>query len=383
MITTQLIERITSYFTKNFKDEPISIFSPGRINLIGEHTDYNDGFVFPAAIDKGIVAVIQKSKTSTCSVHALDLEETIEFSLDNIIPIEDGGWKNYVLGIVSELHKSGKKIDNFNLVFGGNIPDGAGLSSSAALENSIVFALNELFELELSKEEMIFISQQAEHSFVGVKCGIMDQFTSMFGQKGKALMLDCRNLKAIPVDIDFKEYGILLINTNVKHSLANSAYNNRRQVCEKIVELLEVKSLRDATETMLQEIRGQISEDEYQMALYVIQENCRVQRALHAIQSENIDTLGKLMLASHKGLSEQYNVSCEELDYLVDEAINDSNTIGARMMGGGFGGCVIQLIKKKVIDTYSNYIQTAYKTRFKIDCNIYTVELSEGTHKIY
>ncbi len=382
MTNLELITRVESCFTKKFNVAPVVVFSPGRINLIGEHTDYNDGFVFPAAIDKGIVAAVQKSKTDCCSVYAIDIEEKIEFSIDNIKPLEDGGWRNYVLGVVAGIQKKGKHIDNFNLVFGGNIPDGAGLSSSAALENSIVFGLNELFELGLSKEEMIFISQQAEHQFVGVKCGIMDQYASMYGQENMALQLDCRDLSAIPITIDFKEYGILLINTNVKHSLANSAYNDRRSVCERVAELLKISALRDATETILESVRNQVPEEAYQQALYVVQENTRVKDALQAIRNEDIHTLGKLLYASHKGLSEQYKVSSEELDYLVTEAKNNPHTIGARMMGGGFGGCVIQLTKKNEIEAYIRDIQKAYQEKFNSACSVYTVKLSKGTYRV-
>ena len=377
MPNAELIKRVEYYFNN------IIIFSPGRINLIGEHTDYNEGFVFPAAIDKGIVAAVQKSKNNGSTIHAIDVEEKLEFSLNNIQPIENGGWRNYVLGVVAGVQEKGKHIDNFNLVFGGNITDGAGLSSSAALENSIVFGLNELFELGLSKEEMIFISQQAEHNFVGVKCGIMDQYASMYGQENKALQLDCRDLSAIPVTIDFKEYKILLINTNVKHSLANSAYNDRRSVCEKVAELLKISALRDASEMVLAAIKNEISEEAYQQALYVIQENTRVKDALLAIKNDDINNLGKLLYASHKGLSEQYKVSCDELDYLVAEAINNTNTIGARKMGGGFGGCVIQLIHKNEIDTYSQNIQKSYQEKFNSACSVYTVKLSKGTHRIH
>ncbi|MBK5209079.1 MAG: galactokinase, partial [Flavobacteriaceae bacterium] len=211
-----LKQSIASEFFARFKEDSILIFSPGRINIIGEHTDYNEGFVFPAAIDKGIYAAIQKSTSDLCSVFAYNKNETYKFSLENIQPVENGDWRNYILGVVSEIQKKGVNLEPFNIVFGGDIPGGAGLSSSAALENSVVYGLNEVFNLGLTKKEMIFISQKAEHNYVGVKCGIMDQYASMFGQKNKALLLDCRIIKAIPFHIDFNEHELLLINTNVK-----------------------------------------------------------------------------------------------------------------------------------------------------------------------
>ena len=242
-----LISSLKERFISTFESEPAMIFSPGRINIIGEHTDYNDGYVFPAAVDKGIVAAIGKSDSRTSMVCANDINETIEFSLNNIRPLAQGSWQNYILGVVNEIQNRSKVIGNFNLVFGGDIPSGSGMSSSAALENSVVFGLNEIFNLGLTKQDMILISQKAEHNYVGVKCGIMDQYASMFGIEDNALLLDCRTIKSKPFEIDFKEYELILINTNVKHSLSESAYNDRRSVCESIADMLNVKALRDAT----------------------------------------------------------------------------------------------------------------------------------------
>lgn len=225
-----LIHKIRTSFQQTFKTEPLMIFSPGRINIIGEHTDYNDGFVFPAAVNKGIVAAIGKSDSKSSIAFAADKKETLEFSLNQIKPLVQGSWQNYILGVVAEIQNRSKTIGNFNIVFGGDIPGGAGMSSSAALENSVVFGLNELFDLGLSKDDMILISQKAEHNYVGLKCGIMDQYASMFGIKNNALLLDCRTVKSKPFEIDFKAYELILINTNVKHSLSDSAYNDRRSV---------------------------------------------------------------------------------------------------------------------------------------------------------
>lgn len=374
--------KIEREFSEKFKEDSILVFSPGRINIIGEHTDYNDGFVFPAAVDKGIIAAISKTDNDKCVAIASDLNETFEFNLENIQPLENGNWRNYILGVVGEIQKKGKQVGNFNIVFGGDIPNGSGMSSSAALENSVVFGLNELFGLGLSKTEMIFISQKAEHNYVGVNCGIMDQYASMFGQENHALLLDCRTTEATPFLIDFKEYELLLINTNVKHSLADSAYNNRREVCEKAASLLNIKALRDATEETLSTIKTEISEEDYQKALFVIQENNRVLEASKAMTENNIEKLGELIFGSHKGLSNQYQVSCDELDFLVDLAKESDLVIGSRMMGGGFGGCTINIVKKGQSDAFVEKVAPLYKAKFKKECSPYSVNISEGTRKI-
>lgn len=381
-MNTELISNIKTHFITKFQDNPIMIFSPGRINIIGEHTDYNDGFVFPAAVDKGIVAGLAKSNSGTSTAYAVDKEETIEFSVNNIKPHPQGSWQNYILGVVAEIQNSNKIIDNFNIAFGGNIPGGAGLSSSAALENSVVFGLNAVFNLGLTKEEMILISQKAEHNYVGVKCGIMDQYASMFGIKNNALLLDCRTIKSKPFEINFKDHELLLINTNVKHSLSDSAYNDRRSVCESIAGMLKVKALRDATEFDLESIKENITPENYQKALYVIQENDRVIKASEAIEAGDLETLGNLIYASHAGLQHQYKVSCEELDFLVEQAKLNGHVLGARMMGGGFGGCTINLIAKTATASFKKNVSEAYKNKFNKDCSLYFVKLSDGTEII-
>ncbi|WP_074406808.1 MULTISPECIES: galactokinase [Aquimarina] len=382
MTNESLLEKVKSTFLKRFDIKPVLSFSPGRINLIGEHTDYNDGFVFPAAINKGIISGIQKNNAMYCSVYAIDTNEVLEFSLQNIQPIKNGGWKNYVLGVVAEILKRDKTIYNFDLVFAGNIPLGAGLSSSAALENSVAFGLNEVFELGLTKEEMIYISQQAEHNYVGVQCGIMDQYASMFGKEGKALLLDCRDLKATYFSIDFKEYDIVLINTNVKHSLAESAYNERRSVCEAVAKHLEVSTLRDATYEALFTIKEEISEDYYQKALFIIQENERVLKVAIALDKKDYTIFGELLFESHNGLQNQYNVSCTELDFLIDQARQNPDILGARMMGGGFGGCTINIIKKGAADAFMNTVAPLYHKQFNKTLSRYDIQIAQGTYKI-
>lgn len=378
-MNTTLKASIKNSFINKFHYEPLMIFSPGRINIIGEHTDYNDGFVFPAAVDKGIVAAIGKSNDETSVAFAVDKDETVAFSLNSLKPSAEGSWQNYILGVVAEIQNRSKTIGNFNIAFGGDIPGGAGMSSSAALENSVVFGLNELFNLGLSKQDMILISQKAEHNYVGVKCGIMDQYASMFGIENHALLLDCRTVKSKPFKIDFKDHELMLINTNVKHSLSDSAYNDRRSVCESISSMLQVKALRDATEFDLESIKDKVTPENYQKALYVIQENERAIKASKAMEQGDLKTLGKLIYESHEGLRNQYKVSCEELDFLVDQAKLNSHVLGARMMGGGFGGCTINLVAKSETDSFKAFVSEAYKNQFKKDCSIYSVKLSKGT----
>ena len=381
-MSTTLINNVKNTFIRTFKTDPILIFSPGRINIIGEHTDYNEGFVFPAAIDKGIVAAIQKSELDFSTVYALDLGSKVEFNLDKLKPLKEGRWENYVFGVVDEIQNKNKIIGNFNLVFKGNIPSGAGMSSSAALQNSIVFGLNELFDLQLSKHDMILISQKAEHNYAGVKCGIMDQYASMFGVKNHALLLDCRTTESQPYEINFKDYQLMLINTNVKHSLSDTEYNDRQSTCESISKLLGVKALRDATEADLEKIINKVTPANYQKALYVIQENSRTLKAAKAIEYGDLETLGSLIYQSHNGLSNQYKVSCHELDFLVDQAKANPYVLGARMMGGGFGGCTINLIAKTQAEAFAEKVSTAYNREFNKTCSVYFIELSEGTHLI-
>jgi len=381
-MSVTLIKEVKEHFLKKFKTSPILIFSPGRINIIGEHTDYNGGFVFPAAVDKGIAAAIQKSDAGKCTAIALDLDSTIEFELDKLKPSKEGSWENYVFGVVAEIQNRNKVIGDFNIIFKGNIPGGAGMSSSAALENSVVFGLNELFDLGLSKTEMILISQKAEHNYVGVKCGIMDQYASMFGIKNNALLLDCRSIESKPYEIDFKEHQLMLINTNVKHSLSDSAYNDRRSACESIAELLKIETLRDATEEDLEQIIDKVTPENYQKGLYVIQEIERTQKAAKAIENNDLEKLGALMYGSHNGLQHQYKVSCAELDFLVDQAKKNKKVLGARMMGGGFGGCTINLIAKDEAKDFGKSVSKAYKNKFDKECSVYFIKLSDGTHLV-
>lgn len=379
---SNLIKNIKTEFEASFQREPLLVFSPGRVNLIGEHTDYNNGFVFPAAIDKGIVLAITKSRNSYCTIKAFDLNEAYQFDLHSINPLPSNCWQNYVLGVVAEIMKRGKVIDNFDLVFGGDLSIGSGLSSSAAIENAVVFGLNELFQLEFTKLEMIYISQAAEHHYVGVLCGIMDQYASMFGKDKTAILLDCLTVTSKPHKIDLSDYNLVLINTNVKHSLADSAYNERRQTCENIAKKLSKSSLREVSLGDLKLIKDQLEEMDFKKALFVIQENERVIKAANALEAGDLSQFGNLMYQSHDGLQHQYKVSCDELDFLVDFTREIDGVIGSRMMGGGFGGCTINLIHNAVMDAVTSDIKIQYKEKFNRACTIFTVKISQGVHLI-
>jgi galactokinase len=374
-----LSKKIRKGFTTAFHKEPFMVFSPGRINLIGEHVDYNDGFVFPAAVDKGITLAIQTSDSSTCTAVAFDFEETFSFNLENLKTLDGGGWRNFVIGVIKEIEKTGKSLKPFNILFGGDVPSGAGMSSSAALENAIVYGLNELFQLNLTKKEMIFISQKAEHNYVGVKCGIMDQFASMFGQENHFLLLDCRTLEYTPYPIALQDYELVLINSNVQHNLSDSTYNKRRALCEKATALIGKSSLRDVNKALLESYSSNFSEEEYQMLLYVVEEIERTILASKALEDKDISRLGELLFETHKGLSTQYKVSCEELDFLVDYAQKDSKVVGSRMMGGGFGGCTINIIEKAHVEEFTQNIGVAYKEQFGYECTPIYIKLSQGT----
>jgi galactokinase len=381
-VSRKLLKKVKKSFKNQFGSNPLLVFSPGRINLIGEHTDYNGGYVFPAAINKGIALAIQKSHDPKSMVYAIDKKEKHTFQLNNIQPLKKDTWKNYVLGIVVEIQNLDKKIENFNIAFAGNLPSGAGMSSSAALENSVVFGLNELFCLELTKKEMILISQKAEHNYVGVHCGIMDQYASMFGIKNNALLLDCKSTESKPYKINFKEHQFVLINTNAKHNLATSAYNDRRSSCEHVAKKLDVETLRETTETDLKKIIHKVSPANYQKALYVIQEIDRTIKAAKAIENNDLKTLGSLLYQSHNGLSNQYKVSCDELDFLVTQAKKNKKVLGARMMGGGFGGCTINLVSKSETNAFTKTVSKSYKEKFNKECSVYKIKLTDGVQKI-
>lgn len=383
---TRLIRLLQNAFKERYQGHFELLFSPGRINLIGEHTDYNEGFVMPGAIDKGIYMAFARNHQNVIRMYSLDLREEAVISLDEIQPISTP-WANYILGVVHELQKIKSNILGFDLVFGGDIPIGAGLSSSAALESGVGLALNRLFNLSLQKLQIIQAGQRAEHSFVGVRCGIMDQFASVMGKEGHLIQLDCRSLDHKYNPWAIEGYQILLCNSKVKHSLAESQYNQRRLECETGVKALQkkypdVKSLRDVNLYMLNEVKEHLSDEIYKRCSYVIEENNRVLEASSALTEGNVQHLGSLLFESHQGLSEKYEVSCEELDFMVSLAHNNEAVSGARMMGGGFGGCTINLVKESKVNNVKKQFEQAYFEEFKIKLECYEVNLQNGTHLI-
>ncbi|MBD1429430.1 galactokinase [Sphingobacterium litopenaei] len=382
-----LDNQIKDTFQRVFNSEPqIIVKSPGRINVIGEHTDYNNGFVLPAAIDKGVYIGISAREDDKIELFSIDYNEKYDTDTTSLT-FGPELWTNYILGVTRILSKKSDKISGYNLVVVGDVPLGSGLSSSAALTCATSFALSKLFDLNLSKLDIAKVGQQTEHEAVGVRCGIMDQFASVFGQDNSLIKLDCRSLDYEYIPIELDGYEILLLNTNVKHSLASSAYNKRREACESAVALVkekyaEVESLRDVTLAQLDELVKPVSVEYYQKARFVVEENERLLKAAEALKSNDIKTLGQLLYAAHWALSKEYEVSCEELDFLVSTVSTYPEVAGARMMGGGFGGCTINIIEKgksqNVIDKLSNL----YFNKFNLNLIPIKVSISNGTHEI-
>ncbi|MCC5935768.1 MAG: galactokinase [Lunatimonas sp.] len=381
-----LTHQIQTEFSRHFGSVPLLIASPGRINLIGEHTDYNDGFVLPAAIDKSIYLGFAKNGTRNCRIYSLDYQAMDSFSLDELVPREKG-WINFLMGVTAQLLRAGYPIEGFDCVFGGDIPIGAGLSSSAALENGVGMGLSELFDLRIPKLELVQFAQKAEHEFAGVKCGIMDMFASMMGRSGHALRLDCRSLEFAYFPLSLGEYELMLLDTRVEHSLGDTAYNTRRDECQTGVETVrtqfpQVNSLRDVSADMLDAVRNHLPGRVYDRCSYVVAENQRLLKSCEALEMGNLSAFGDAMYASHEGLSRQYEVSCEELDFLVAQTINKPEVLGARMMGGGFGGCTINLIASAYVDTFLSEVSKAYTNTFGITLKPYRVTTSEGTRRV-
>lgn len=359
--------------------------SPGRINLIGEHTDYNGGFVLPGAIDKAMYCEIKPNGTDKVRAFALDLEESAEFSLkENDLPAKQ--WAKYIYGVCREMIKKGKSVPGFDTVFSGDVPLGAGMSSSAALESCFGFAINDTYNLGFNRFELALIGQATEHNYVGVMCGIMDQFASCFGKEGSLIRLDCRSLEYQYVPFNPEGYRLVLINTCVSHNLAEGAYNKRRQSCENVAGAIrkyhpEVELLRDANLNMLQEVANEVSAEDYIRAEFVIEEIQRLLDACEALEKGDYETVGKKMYETHIGLSQKYAVSCEELDFLNDIA-RDCGVSGSRVMGGGFGGCTINLVKNELHDGFIKRATESYEQKFKIKPKVYDVVIKDGARKL-
>ncbi len=381
-------KEISDRFKEIYAVEPdLVVKSPGRINIIGEHTDYNEGFVLPTAIDKAVYVGLGKRDDEEIHLYAADFNEAYQIDLSAVEPT-DKGWPNYILGVVNQLKERNKVISGFNLYIDGDVPVGAGLSSSAAVECAVGFGLNSLFDLDLDRVEIAKIGQLAEHTYAGVKCGIMDQFASVLSKEGHVLKLDCRDLSYEYVPLELGDYEVVLLNTNVKHSLASSAYNDRRQSCEKAVSLIQgsypkVKSLRDATIDMLNETVKDIDQDAYTKGKFVIEENKRLQQACDALQRGNIEELGRQMFLAHDALSKEYEVSCKELDFLVENAKSHPEVVGARMMGGGFGGCTINIVKKGYGQALVDALAPSYREAFGLELTPIFVETKNGSELVY
>jgi galactokinase len=373
---------IANKFTEIYAAKPLVARSPGRVNIIGEHTDYNNGFVLPAAIDKAVYVAVGKRSDNMVEMHSVEFNDFKKANIDSLKP-EAGSWTNYILGVVDQFQKRGIKVSGFNLVVDGDVPFGAGLSSSAAVECATAFALNHLFDLSITREELIFIAQKAEHEFAGVMCGIMDQFASVFGKKDHVIKLDCRSMDYEYVPFKMNGYKILLLNTNVKHSLSSTEYNVRREQCEQGVALVSkhepsVKSLRDVTMEMLNKyVRPEPVI--YKRCEYVIEENIRLLEACEDLKNGHPEALGKKMFETHDGLSKLFEVSCKELDFLVDAVRNEPAVLGARMMGGGFGGCTINLVKQENIDSLVTKIAHDYKVAMNLELTSYIASIEDGS----
>lgn len=379
-------EILQTVYQSKYGSADLFVKSPGRINLIGEHTDYNLGFVLPAAIDKAIYIAIGKRSDKEIHLTAADLNESFSISMNELVksPLD---WPNYIMGIIDQLLKGGHELTGFNAVITGDVPLGAGLSSSAAVECATVFALNELFGLGISKLEMVKLSQRAENQFVGLQCGIMDMFASMFGKTDSVIQLDCRSLDFHYSPFNQKGIKIVLLDTCVKHSLASTEYNVRRRECETGVSFLQlshpsVASLRDVNFEMLEELKGHVDGKVYNRCKFIVEEIKRLQEACLNLEQNDMVAFGKKMYETHEGLSKLYKVSCEELDFLAEMAKRNTHVLGARMMGGGFGGCTINLVEETAVESFISEAANAFQNAFNTNLKSYIVSIGNGTSVI-
>jgi galactokinase len=389
--TVSVAEQIREkYFTHfgNSEDSPAPrIFrSPGRINLIGEHTDYNNGFVLPASVNKAVYFVLSPRTDNQVLLHAADFNDTYTFTLDNLSKPKKS-WPLYQLGVIDQLQKIGKSIGGFQATFGGDVPAGAGMSSSAALECCLFFALNEMFSLGLTKWDIVKMGQKVENEFIGLQSGIMDQFASTFGKNESVMKMDCRSLEFEYFPFPMDEYLLVLCDTSVKHSLASSEYNTRRLECEKGIAILQqyvssVTSLRDVDPETVEAHKDEMGDVVYRRCRYITNEIKRVTDACNMLVAGDLESFGKKMYETHHGLQHDYEVSCPELDYLVDQTYDNDDVLGARMMGGGFGGCTINLIKKESVDAFEDKMKQGYKSKFGIDLPCYRVKITDGTEEL-
>ena len=376
---------VLTSFKEKFSATPNVYFSPGRINLIGEHIDYNDGFVMPAAINKGIYYAVAANGTDTINFFALDFNEALSIKINAIHKMDS--WKNYVLSVLNEFVVQGKIIQGFDCVFSGDIPQGSGMSSSAAVEGGLAFALNEIFEFGLSRVELALLCQRAEHNYPNVKCGIMDMYASLNGKKDHVILLDCTSVTHEYFPFILQDYKIVMVNSKVHHSLASGEYNVRRQRCEEGLEILKaglyIQSFRDinSAEDIIPFKEG-MKPEVYDCCKYVIEEIARTRKAGTLLRQHDLKGFGQLMYATHEGLSKLYHVSCDELDFLVEQAKANDAVIGARLMGGGFGGCTINIVKNESVAAFVTDISAAYSQKFNIEPETYVMSISDGTARI-
>ncbi len=373
-------EAVKQKFEELYGSEPVMYASPGRINLIGEHTDYNGGFVFPGAVDKGMVAAIKPNGTDKVRAFAIDLNESAEFGLNEEDKPEQS-WARYIFGVCREVQKRGGVIGGFDTTFSGNVPLGAGMSSSAALESTYAFALNDLWTLGIDKFELAKIGQATEHNYCGVKCGIMDQFASVFGKAGHLIRLDCRSLEYEYFPFNPQGYKLFLIDSVVKHELVDSPYNKRRESCERVAAKLGMETLRGATMEQLDAVKGEISEEDYMRARYVIGEERRVLDVCEALEKGDYETVGARMFETHWGMSKDYEVSCVELDFLAALA-QECGVSGARIMGGGFGGCTINLVKEELYDSFVATAKAKFCEQYGHEPKVYDVVIGDGSRRL-
>ncbi len=373
--------------TLKHKDADIIVKSPGRINLIGEHIDYNGGHVLPAAIDRKVTMLFRKKDDNLCCVKSED-KGSFAFNIQQPLQISKTQWENYILGVVDGVQRARPgQLGGFDCHISSQLPIGAGISSSAALECGVAQGLNALFDLGISDEELIEISRMAEHHFVGTKCGVMDQFAVTMGHQNKLLLLNCETRAYKLIEADFTPYKILLLNTNVSHNLASSAYNRRREACEEALRVIQKEYpqyafLAEVPGEIVRSYKDKLSEKVYQRAIFVSQENSRTLQAAALIQEGKIKDFGQLMYEAHEGLSAKYEVSCNELDFLVALSKDMPEVVGSRMMGGGFGGCTINLVKEDFVDTFIDRATKAYKKEFDIDLTPILVATSNGVEII-
>ena len=380
------VKGIKTEFTKLFNSEPMIVQSPGRVNLIGEHTDYNMGFVLPAAINKAIYFAISPSSSDTCKLVAMDMNDDHEFKIDRLKKSKKG-WPDYLVGAVDQLKKAGYEVSPFNCLFGGDIPIGAGLSSSAAIEAGLIYALNVLYQFNIDNLAIVKMAQKAENEFVGVQCGIMDQFINIFCRKEHVLQIDCRTLEYKYYPFHFNDIDIILCDTQISHSLASSEYNTRRIQCEYGVQILkktypEIESLRDVTLEILAEHKSKMDPVVYKRCLYVVKENIRVETACDALLKNDLKTFGDRMCETHIGLRDEYEVSDAYIDFLFDLTLNDDNILGSRIMGGGFGGCTINLVKKDYSAEFVEKTSKQYNERAPEKLKTYITSIVDGTSVI-